>query len=79
MLATLPNGEYIMNVTCTFCRHAFNLNQDYMIQAVSEAAEKKHKSHAMECPSCRKTVKISIKQMRRFVPRQQPSETESSE
>ncbi len=69
-----------MNVTCTFCRHSFNLNRDYMIQAVSKAAEKKHKSHAMECPSCRKTIKISIKQMRRFVPRQsQQANSEAAE
>ena len=60
-----------MNVHCTYCRHSFNLSQDFMTQAVSEAAEKNHKSHSLDCPSCRKSVKISVKQMRRFVPRRQ--------
>ncbi|MCB8945025.1 MAG: hypothetical protein H6658_14840 [Ardenticatenaceae bacterium] len=63
-----------MNVHCTYCRHSFNLSRDYLTQAVAEAAEKNHKSHSLECPSCRKTVKISVKQMQRFVPRQQDSE-----
>ncbi len=60
-----------MNVHCTYCRHSFNLSREFMAQAVSEAAEKNHKSHPIECPSCRKTVKVSVKQMRRFVPRPQ--------
>ena len=68
-----------MNVHCTYCRHSFNLTPDYMAQAVSEAATKNHKSHAMECPSCRKNVKVSVKQMRRFVPRQQDSDQKDSE
>lgn len=63
-----------MNVHCTYCRHSFNLSPDFMAQAVAEAEEKKHKSYAMECPSCRKNVKISVKQMRRFMPRQQDAE-----
>jgi hypothetical protein len=48
-----------------------------MAQAVAEAAEKNHKSYAMECPSCRKTIKISVKQMRRFVPRPTEADTEA--
>lgn len=65
-----------MNVTCTFCRHSFNLSRDYLGTAVAEAREKRQKYHAVECPNCRKTVKVSLRQMQRFVP---PEETAASE
>ncbi|MCA9969079.1 MAG: hypothetical protein KC425_02635 [Anaerolineales bacterium] len=57
-----------MNVRCPYCRQSFNLARDYMAQAVAEADEKRQKYHAVECVSCRKTIKVSIKQMRRYVP-----------
>jgi nitrate/TMAO reductase-like tetraheme cytochrome c subunit len=63
-----------MNIHCTYCRHSFNLTLEFMAQAVAEAAEKNHKSYSMDCPSCRKTIKVSVKQMRRFVPRQAEKE-----
>lgn len=65
-----------MNVHCTYCRHSFNLTRDYMVTAVAEAQEKRQKYHAIECPSCRKTVKVSIRQMRRYVPRNPVGEEE---
>lgn len=58
-----------MHVRCSYCRHAFNLGREYLVEAVAEAAEKRQKYHAIECPNCRKLIKIPIKQMRRFVPR----------
>lgn len=39
-----------------------------MAQAVAEAAEKRQKYHAMECINCRKLIKVSVSQMRRYVP-----------
>jgi len=40
-----------------------------MAQAVAEAAEARQKYHAIECPNCRKTNKVSISQMKRYVPK----------
>lgn len=57
-----------MNVHCPYCRHSFNLSRDIVAYAVAEAAEKRQKYHAVECVNCRKTIKVSIKQMKRFVP-----------
>ena len=65
-----------MNVHCPFCRHSFNLTRDYLEYAVAEAAEKRQKYHAVECVSCRKTIKVSIKQMKRFIPAPVPEEKE---
>ena len=58
-----------MNVHCQFCRNSFNLGRDYIGEAVAEADEKRQKYHAVECPKCRKMLKVPIKQMRRFAPK----------
>jgi len=59
-----------MNVRCNFCGSSFSINRDYLIQVVAETKEKNQKYHAFECVNCRKLVKVSLKEMRRFVPRQ---------
>ena len=57
-----------MNVHCPYCHHSFSLTREYLAYAVEQADEKKQKYHAVECINCRKTIKVSIKQMRRFAP-----------
>ncbi|MBK8985530.1 MAG: hypothetical protein IPM39_05525 [Chloroflexi bacterium] len=66
-----------MNVHCSYCRHSFTLSREYMTQAVAEAAEARQKYHAIECPNCRKTNKVSISQMKRFVPKPAPADAEA--
>jgi uncharacterized protein with PIN domain len=63
-------GDVIMNVRCPFCRTSFNLSREFVAQAVVEADEKKQKHVGVECIKCRKVIKVSVKQMRRFVPRE---------
>ena len=58
-----------MNIRCNYCGSSFNISRDYLIQVVAEAKEKKQKYHAFECVSCRKLVKVPVKQMQRFVPK----------
>lgn len=50
-----------------------------MAYAVTEAAEKGQKNYAVECPNCRKTVKVSVAQMKRFVPATPPAEETTAE
>lgn len=57
-----------MNVRCPFCRTSFNLSREFVAQAVAEADEKKQKHYGVECIKCRKVIKVSVKQMKRFVP-----------
>lgn len=64
-----------MNVRCPFCRTSFNLSRDVVVQAVAEADEKKQKHYVVECIKCRKVIKVSVKQMRRFVPKETELET----
>ena len=66
-----------MNVHCQFCRNSFNLGRDYIGEAVAEADEKRQKYHAVECPKCRKTIKVSLKQMRRYAPK--PAQSDEAE
>lgn len=66
-----------MNVHCQYCRNSFNLGRDFIGEAVAEADEKRQKYCAVECPKCRKTNKVSIKQMRRYAPK--PAESDEAE
>jgi DNA-directed RNA polymerase subunit RPC12/RpoP len=57
-----------MHVRCSYCRHSFNLGRDYLAEAVAESLEKRQKYHGIECPNCRKLIKVPLKQMQRFAP-----------
>jgi hypothetical protein len=57
-----------MQVKCTFCPATFNLSVDYLIYAVAESEKRNHKYYMVECPRCRKTVKVDVAQMRGHVP-----------
>ena len=58
-----------MHIRCSNCRHSFNLSRDYLVQALAEAEKEKQKYHGVECMKCRKIIKVSISQMRRYAPR----------
>ena len=49
-----------------------------MIEAVAQAIEKRQKYHAVECINCRKTIKVPIAQMRRYVPESPPQEEDTA-
>ena len=57
-----------MNVRCNYCRQSFNLSRDYLANALAEATEKKQKYHTVECINCRKMIKVSVVQMKRYAP-----------
>ena len=47
-----------MKVTCQYCHHQWFLTPEALAVAV-ERSPKKGKSVGVECPRCRKTVKIA--------------------
>lgn len=57
-----------MNVRCNYCRQSFNLSRDYLVDALVKAEEKQQKYHTVECINCRKVIKVSVPQMKRFAP-----------
>jgi len=68
-----------MHVRCTYCRHSFNLGRDYLVDALEKMAEKKQKYHAIECPNCRKMIRVPWKQMKRYAPKPADEENEEDE
>lgn len=67
-----------MHVRCSYCSHSFNLGRDYLAAVLAEAKEQKHKTHAVECPNCRKHIKIPVAQMKRFAPTNPPTPAETA-
>ncbi|MCA9916430.1 MAG: hypothetical protein KC445_00690 [Anaerolineales bacterium] len=59
-----------MNVRCNYCRQSFNLGRDYLVDALAKAKETKQKTHSVECINCRKTIKVPVAQIKRYVPEQ---------
>lgn len=68
-----------MNVRCSYCRHSFNLTRDFLAYAIAQASEKGQKHYAIECANCRKTLKVSVREMRRYVPTETPEPAETAE
>jgi hypothetical protein len=66
-----------MHVRCSYCSHSFNLGRDFLAAAVAEATTQKHKTHAVECPNCRKHIKIPLAQIKRFAPANAPTPPET--
>ncbi len=65
-----------MNVRCNFCGHSFSLSREFLVAAVPQAQEKKQKSVVIECPHCRKHVKVPVRQLQRYLPRPTADEVE---
>ncbi len=68
-----------MNIRCSYCRHSFNLSRDYLAFALAQATEKGQKHYAVECANCRKMLKVSVREMRRYVPVEKPETEETPE
>ena len=63
-----------MPIRCSYCSHSFNLSRDYVAAALAEALAQKHKTHAVDCPNCRKHIKVPVTQMKRYAPAASESE-----
>ena len=66
-----------MNIRCNYCRQSFNLSRDYLEAALVKATEKNQKYHTVECINCRKVIKVSVAQMKRYAPETEPSAEEA--
>ncbi|MBN1286125.1 MAG: hypothetical protein JXB47_12075 [Anaerolineae bacterium] len=59
----------MFSLRCFKCGWPINLNRAELETAVAEAMAKDEAHYALVCPSCRRVNKISVKQMRRKLPR----------
>ncbi len=68
-----------MNVRCSYCNQSFNLNRDFVVQAIAEAEDKGQKYYGVECINCRKLIKVPLDQMRHAVPDYAEARADSSD
>jgi hypothetical protein len=66
--------DQAMQARCQRCGWSVNLGRDWMAAALVEATEKKLKYYQIECGKCRHSIKVPIRQIRRFAPRPAPGE-----
>jgi hypothetical protein len=59
----------MFNLRCFKCGWPINLNRAEIEAGVAEAMANGESHHTITCPHCRRTNKVSVKQMRRRLPR----------
>ena len=58
----------MLKITCFNCKQSWTLNSE-SVQAAYDSLEEGQTHYTIECPKCRKTNKVAIKQLRRNLPR----------
>lgn len=60
----------MMQARCQRCRFMFTLSREALTAALEEIEKSPAKHYNVECPKCRRQIKIPVKEIRRFQPRQ---------
>ncbi len=64
----------MLKVTCYKCQWSWSYTND-VTQSALDSLEEGASYYAAECPKCRRTNKITVKQLKRALPRK-PAETD---
>lgn len=59
-----------MQVRCQRCGYMFTLGREAVTTALEEVKETQAKHYNVDCPKCRRQIKVPVKNMRRGQPRQ---------
>ena len=59
-----------MQIRCQRCNYMFTLGREAVAAALEEVKETQVKHYNVDCPKCRRQVKIPIKNLQRGQPRQ---------
>jgi DNA-binding LytR/AlgR family response regulator len=59
-----------MQVRCQQCRFMFTLSREALTAALEEIEKAPTKHYNIECPKCRRQIKVPVKEIRRFQPHQ---------
>ena len=59
-----------MQIRCQRCHYMFTLSREAVTTALEEVTETQAKHYNVDCPKCRRQVKIPIKNLRRGQPSQ---------
>jgi hypothetical protein len=58
----------MMQIVCQWCGHRYTMPRDALIEAIKQAEAANEKHHVVNCPKCRKVLKIQVAEMKRRVP-----------
>jgi DNA-directed RNA polymerase subunit RPC12/RpoP len=59
-----------MQVRCQQCGFMFTLSREALAAALEEIEKSPAKHYTIECPQCRRQIKVPVREIRRFQPRQ---------
>ncbi len=59
-----------MQVRCQRCRFMFTLSREALAAALEEIEKTSAKHYNVECPKCRRQIKVPVREIRRFQPPQ---------
>jgi hypothetical protein len=59
-----------MQVRCQRCNYMFTLSREAVTAALEEVKESNAKHYNVECPKCRRQIKMPVKNLQRGQPRQ---------
>ena len=59
------------NTKCFRCGKSFALDMDTVASWLEEHKEERPKHYPAQCHFCRRVIKVPIKQLRRFLPKQE--------
>ena len=63
-----------MQLRCTKCHKPYNITREAAATALDEMTKEGHKFEMIQCPMCRKTNKVSKKELKRAAPGWKPKE-----
>ena len=58
----------MMHIRCQRCGWNFTLSQEAVAAALEEVEAQKARHYSLECPHCRKVIKVPVRELRRHRP-----------
>ena len=65
---TLMKGVDTMQVRCQRCNYSFTLSRQAVTAALEEISKTSSKHYNVECPKCRRQIKIQSREILRLKP-----------
>lgn len=62
----------MFSTRCSYCRQLINLKPDEIRAAIAETEAARNKTYQLECPKCRRPMKIPLKTLKLKLPREVP-------
>lgn len=60
-----------MQVRCQRCGYMYTMSRDALTTALEEIKQTRAKHYNVECPKCRRQIKVPVRSLKRFLPQQE--------